>query len=134
MGSLSEPHSHHGGGLTLSEMQKLARKEREVQQFQLHLRNEARKTKDEHTGRRKQFKSPAMVAEAEASFESRLARATNVPKSDHAIKSIMARPSPPAFLSEFVTFDAGPKTLSGPHVKGSLSLSSAAFTNATSLD
>ena len=72
--------------------------------------------------------------EAEASFESRLARATNVPKSDHAIKSIMARPSPPAFLSEFVTFDAGPKTLSGPHVKGSLSLSSAAFTNATSLD
>ena len=134
MGSLSEPHSHHGGGPTLSEMQKLARKEREVQQLQLHLRNEARKTKDENTGRRKQFKSPAMVAEAEASFESRLARATNVPKSDHAIKSIMARPSPPAFLSEFVTFDAGPKTLSGPHVKGSLSLSSAAFTNATSLD
>ena len=114
---------------SLGEQQKLARKEREVQQLQLHLRNEARKAKGGTGGGRSssKFKSPAMVAKAEASFESRLARATNVPKSDHAIASIMSRPTPPAFLSEFVTFDAGPQTLTGPHVHGSLSLSSAAF-------
>ena len=112
---------------TAGEQHKLARKQREIQKLQARLQNEAsRRAKGRHHD---DFRSPAAVQRHEASFEQRLATATTVPNTDRAIAQLVARGGESGFLDE-VGFDSNAGlTTTGPHVHGSLSLSSGAFAN-----
>ena len=114
-------------GISRGEKHKLARKQRDIQKLQARLQNEAtRRAKGTHTV---DFRSPATIQRHEASFEQRLATATTVPNTDRAIAQLVARGGDSGFHDEVGTDTMAGLTTSGPHVYGSLSLSSGAFAN-----
>ena len=119
--------------LSRGESHKLARKEREIQQLLDQQQAGARRGRGQ-VGDRAAFKSPAEHLRDQASLEQRLISATSTPKTDLCLVQLMAHGNQDGgvgreFLDELdVGYDASAgRTLSGPHVAGSLKLSSEAF-------
>ena len=132
LAALAAPHGGASlGGPSQADLHRLARKERELEKLQVLMKSEAKRERAEKAAP-SPFKSPAYVAEAEKSFEQRLLRATNVPRSEKAIAQLLSRPTPPDFLADLVRPDSAGRTLTGPHVSGgTLALKSNAFSNAS---